>query len=126
MLAGRFDLAAECRAEPIHLLSATALLRDDAARFDFQVVVARECRRDVDFAGDDVFDRDPSPGIGVDDSRRADHTFWKAVFAEAADLFEYALAELARDAFCFHRGDEAVAVLFDAARAAPRGHVAAE
>ena len=50
----------------------------------------------------------------------------KAVFAEAADLLEHALGELARDALCLHARDQPLAVLLDAARAAPRRHVAAQ
>ena len=66
------------------------------------------------------------PGRGVGDQGEARGVaFGEAVLAEAADLFEDALGELALDALGAHPLHQALAVALDAAGAAPGGHVAA-
>src|SRR5689334_9926006 len=115
MFGGRLDLAPACRAQTEHRLHTARLRGDDVAWLDLEIAAARERHAERMTTGDDVVDAHQAAGVCVDDARRADHALGEAVLAEAADLFEDALAKLARDAFLLHRRDQALAVLLDAA-----------
>src|SRR5687768_16812894 len=97
-----FDLATKRRPQFEHLLAATRLCRDDTTLLDLEIITAGQRIAQRYAACDDVLNAHPRAGLGIDHARVTDHALGKSVLAEAADLFEHALGEFARDALLFH------------------------